>query len=311
MSLTIQQNTPTVVDLVSEAKSTGWSLLPNGTAHHETCNAGYIIVKDDLLVVVTGNVYTVSYQIKDYVSGTLRLSIGNALAPIRNANGNYTDTLTATGVNPKIRIFSDGNLTLALFDIKTDTASTITKQRNTINFSEQNNKWSSYSSFTSDFGFSLFKDMFTFKNGRLYKHDPAIGTRNNIYGVQYDTVVRIPFSGAEGQVKTFLSLSYESNQLMVTTDDGITTSLGQVSELIDSDFLKDTLQSGMTVIDIYDVEGVYSSSFLRDTSNGGDINNGDVLKGTYVVVELIQVNDELLSLKNVIVHSESSKIGAR
>lgn len=311
MSLIIQQNTPTIVDLANEARSTGWSLLPNGTAHHETCNAGFITIKNTLLTVVQNNVYTVSYQITDYVSGQLVLHVGNSVSVARTANGNYVDTLTATGTNPQIRLFSNGNLNLALLDVKTDTASTVTKQRNTVNYDEIYNKWPSFSSFTSDFGFSLFKDLFTFKNGRLYKHDPLLPTRNNIYGVQYDTVVKVPFTEGQGQSKTFLSLSYEANQLMVTTDDGITTSLGNVSELIASDFLKATLDDGVTVIDVYDVEGIYSSSFLRDTSNGGDIINGDVLKGTYIVVELIQDDNKKLSLKNIAVHSEPSRIGSR
>lgn len=311
MSLTILQNTPTVVDLVSEARSTGWTLLPNGTAHHESCNAGYIYVKDTLITPIQGNSYTVSYQITDYVSGNLILYVGNAFAAVRTANGNYTDTLTATGANPEIRIYSNGNLTLSLLDIRTDTASTLTKQRNTISFDEVSNKWTSYSSFTSDFGFSLFKDVFTFKAGRLYKHDQTLPNRNIVYGVQYQTSVKFVANANPGQPKTFLSLSYEANQLMVTTDDGITTSLGQVSELIDVDFLKDTLTYGMVTVDIYDVEGVYSASFLRDTSNGGDINNGDVLKGTHIIVELIQENNQLLRLKNVVVHSEPSKIGSR
>ncbi len=109
-------------------------------------------------------------------------------------------------------------------------------------------------------------------------------------------------------------MSYEANQLLVTTDNGISTVLGdeqQISELIDLDFLKDTLDDGVTTVEIYDVEGIFSASFLRDAAGGGDINNGDVLKGTYIVVELTQQNDELLKLKNIIIHSEPSKIGAR
>lgn len=311
MSLIIQQNTPTIVDLVREARSTGWSLLPDVTARHESCNSGYMTVVDSLITPLTGGEYTISYQISNYTSGTLIVYIGNSSSPVRSANGNYTDTLIATGVNPKIRIYSDGNLDLTLLDVKADTSLTITKQRNTINWDEDTNKWPSYSSHTSDFGFSLFKDLFTFKNGRLYRHDPLLPTRNNIYGVQYKTIVRLPFTGGQGQSKTYLSLSYEANQLMVTTDNGIETSLGNVSELIDQDFLKATLDDGVTLIDIYDVEGVYSSSFLRDTSNGGDIINGDVLKGTYIIVELIQSNDEKLILRNIAVHSEPSKIGSR
>lgn len=310
MSIVILENTPTIIDLANEARTTGWT-LDNGIAKHEACNAGYIEVLPSVIVPETGEDYSISYQVSNYSSGTLRLSIGNTLGVVRTANGNYTETLVATGANPKIRIYADGNVWVNLIDVRHDFESTEIKQRNTISFNEDTNKWTSYYSFTSDFGFSLFKDMYTFKAGRLYKHDQDVENRNNIYGVQYKTVVKFVANSNPGQPKTYLSLSYEANQLMVTTDNGITTSLGQISELISQDFLKDTLDDGISQIDVYSVEGVYSSSFLRDVSNSGDINNGDVLKGSYIIVELIQQNDELLILKNVRVHSEASKIGSR
>lgn len=308
MSLIIQQNTPTIVDLANEARSIGWSLLPNGTAHHETCNSGFISIKNTLLTVVQNNVYTVSYQITDYVSGQLVLHVGNSVSVARTANGNYVDTLTATGTDPEIRIFSNGNLNLALLDVKTDTASTVTKQRNTFSFDENTNKWPSYSSATSDFGFSLFKDLFTFKNGRLYKHDSSLPQRNTIYGVEYDTVVNIPFGVIDGQPKTFESVSFEANQLLITTDDGIRTSLGQISELKEANFLVEALDDGINQINIYDKEGIYSASFVREKP---DVVNGTTLKGTFITVELITVGNGILSLKNVMVNSVVSKIGSR
>lgn len=310
MSFTILQNTPTIIDLANEARTTGWTIV-GGHAEHESCNAGSIEVLPTVYTPITGQAYTISYQISNLTSGSVRLRVGSTNGILRTANGSYTETLTATGVNPRITFYSNGNLWLESFTVKSDQTSDAIKQRNTISFAEAYNKWPSFYSFTSDFGFSFFKDLFTFKDGRLYKHDQSVLNRNNIYGIQYKSVIKFVANGNIGQPKTYLSLSYEGNQLMVTTDNGITTSLGQISELIDIDFLKTTLEDGLTQIDVYDVEGIFSASFWRDTANGGDIINGDVLKGTFIMIELIQQNNDLLTLKNITVQSSPSKIGSR
>lgn len=310
MSFTILQDTPTIIPLAEYAKTTGWTLEDN-VAKHEACNDGSINVKGSTITPVSGESYTVAYEISNLTSGSIRLSIGSTQGVVRTTNGQYIETLVAGGVNPLISFFATGAMWLRTIDIKSAVPNVATKKRNTIVFSEQTAKWTTFFSFTSDYGLSLFKDLFTFKAGKLYRHDPSIPGRNNIYGVQYKTMFKFVANGGEGIPKSFMGLSYEGNQLMVTTPNGIETSLGQISELIEEDFLKATLDDGNIQIDVYSVEGIYSSSFLRDMSNGGDIINGDVLKGSYIVVELIQVNNETLRLSNIKIHSESSPIGSR
>jgi hypothetical protein len=98
---------------------------------------------------------------------------------------------------------------------------------------------------------------------------------------------------------------------MVTTEDGIETSLGQISDLIASDFTKSTLVNGATTVTINSVEGVFSASFLRDKNSVGEILNGDVLKGNYLLLELQTTASTKLRLFSVAVHSEKSFIGVR
>lgn len=308
MSLIIQQNTPTIVDLANEARSTGWS-INSGVAHHETCNDGIISLRPDFYSILEGLSYTISYTILNYVSGTVQLHIGDTLGAVRTSNGEYVETLTATGDDPLVYFFSNGNLDLVTFNIRDNTSDISIKQRNTIAYDENNNKWGSYFSYTSELGFSMFTDLFTVKEGRIYKHDPDKLPRNNIYGIQYQTVINLPFNVNQGQPKTFESLSYESNMLLITTTDGIKTSLGQVSELIDDDFIQQTLVDGATNLVIYDREGIYSASFKRDKRE--DINFGSVLKGTFITVELITTATGQLKLKNVVSNSVPSKIGTR
>ncbi|WP_298845498.1 hypothetical protein [uncultured Clostridium sp.] len=308
MSFNTLQNTPIILDLAQQARSNGWSIV-SGVAIHESCNAGYIELRPNVLAVETGKSYTVSYQVANRTSGMIKLSIGNTLGNVETTNGNKTETLVATGLNPKIRFYSDGNLNLKTFDVRTNTEATTTNQTNTIVFSEITNKYTTFLSFTSDYGFSLFKDLFTFKSGRLYKHNQDSSTRDMVYGVQYDSIFKFIANANVGQVKTFESLSYESNNLLITTTDGIVTSLGQISELIADDFLRETLIDGATEIRIYDIEGIFATSFMRDKND--DIVNGNPLKGTYITVELITTNNKILKLRNVMVNSVPSPIGVR
>lgn len=310
MSFTILQDTPTTIPLAEYAKGTGWT-IEDGVAKHEACNDGSIAVKGSIVSPVSNQSYTVAYEVSNLTSGSIRLRIGSTQGVLRTANGQYVETLVAGGINPKVSFFATGAMWLRTIDIKSAVLNEATKKRNTIVFSENTGKWTTFLSFTSDYGLSLFKDLFTFKAGKMYRHDPTLPTRNNIYGIQYKTIFNFVGNAGIGQPKTFLALSYEANELMVTTAEGITTSINQISELIDIDFLKANLNDGITQIDVFSVEGVYSSSFLRDMSNEGDLINGDVLKGSWITIELIQANNNLLKLKNVTIHSEPSKIGSR
>ena len=307
MSFTVLQDTPTVIDLVSHAKSRGWT-IGTGYADHEACNFGDLQVVDSLVTVETGKPYTISYKISNYASGNIVLRVGTASGITRTANGNYTETITATGSNPKVVFYSTGALRVEVIDVVPATIDVSSQKRNTIVFSEKSGKWATFLSFTSDYGISLFKDLFTFKKGKMYRHDPNITPRNNIYGVQYNTIINVPFNAGKGQPKTYESLTYESNMLMVSTSDGIKTSLGQVSDLVAGDFLKETLDDGIVQVNIYSEEGIFVASFAPSDNNRVD---GSSLKGTYITVELVTTETGILNLKNVMVNSVPSYIGGR
>lgn len=303
MAYTTLQNTPVIIDLIQQGNSRGWS-IEGFDAIHETCNAGFI----ELLSypVKAGLSYEYSYQIKSINTGMVRPQLGGIVGTARTVVGFYTETATAT-TNDILKFYSDANARISLVNIRLTTVTFDLKSTNTIAWSEENNKWSDYRSYNPDCGYSLFANLFTYKNGTLYAHQ-ASNTPNNFYGVQYKSIINFVANADNNIPKTFLSISYESNRLMITTEDGITTSLGKVSELIDEDFLKDILDDGVTQVKIYDVEGIYSAGFMKAKP---DIINGDVLKGTTATIELIQADDGFMRLENVWIHSEPSKIGSR
>jgi hypothetical protein len=98
---------------------------------------------------------------------------------------------------------------------------------------------------------------------------------------------------------------------MITDTSGVTTSLGQLSELRDIDFLQHTLTDGITTINVYSKDGIYLARFLRDTTSSGGLNFGNLLKGNYMIVDLYAPDPDNLKLLSVSVKSVPSIINVR
>jgi hypothetical protein len=303
---TTLQNTPITIGLDGAVKTRGWTLNGN-TATHVSYNAGYL---DYNTVLQVNKPYSITIQVVSLSSGIIRVDLGNVSSANITAAGFYQITLTSTS-GGGLHIYSDANCVIQIFTIKLIDPITTLKQRNTVLFDERNDggRWTTFLTYNPDIGVSLFSNTYSFKNGDMYVHVNQNPTRNNFYGNSYQSILKFPSNINKGVTKTFNSLAYEGNQLLVTTTSGVTTSLGQISELIDLDFLKDILIDSASQINIYDVEGVYSSSFLRDKNV--DLINGDDLKGVYIIVELTTNSTNALILKNVQVNSSNSKIGVR
>lgn len=303
----ILQNTPATTDLTVYGLTTGWSFSGN-VATHEDGNDGSIFL--DAFDLVAGRTYEISFNIVSISGGYLRAYAGDTASPTQHTTAGFkTETLLASGTSPEFRFFSNANVVVEVFNIRDTAQSSALKQTNSIAFSEKSNKWTDYRTFNPDIAFSMFTKLFSFKQGVQYVHDPQSGNRNSFYGNQYKTIVKIPFNGQPTQTQTFQSVALQNNQLMITTTDGITTSLGQVSELYEWNFEKARLIQGATEVVIYEHEGVYSASFLRNKTE--DIVNGSVLKGNYLVVEMQTVNTGILKLFTASVHSSPSRIGSR
>jgi hypothetical protein len=312
MSFTTLENTPIDIDLVAQSVTTGWSFT-GGVAVHEACNAGSIYLNG--FSIVAGKTYSITYEITSITGsvGTLytQVFMGTTAGTQRTAAGFYSETLLCAGSTPRLRFYSTADCVVSIFDIQEVLSDTSEKQKNTIAYSEQYNKWTSYYTYNPDCGFGLFINLYTFKNGNMYLHESNSSSRNEFYGVQYQTIVNMPFNQNVAFVSTFESMSVQSNMLMITTSEGVETSLGQISDLIAEDFTKSTMTNGATTVTINQVEGIYSASFMRDINSVGGIVDGDVLKGNWLLVELKTTAATKLKLFSVGVHSEKSAIGVR
>lgn len=312
MSFTTLENTPIDINLVTQSVTTGWSFNDN-VATHEACNAGSIYLNG--YTIEAGQTYEVSYEITSITgsAGVLytQVFMGSTAGTQRTTTGFFTETILCAGANPRLRFYSTADCTVEIFNIRNTATVTTPKQKNNIVYNEMFNKWSDFRTYNPDCGFGLFINLYTFKKGNLYLHENNSSSRNNFYGTQYESIIKLPFNQNVSFVSTFESMSIQGNMLMITTSEGVETSLGQVSDLIAQDFTKSTLSDGVTTVTINELEGVYSAPFMRDINSVGGIVNGDVLKGNWLLVEIKTTESTKLRLFSVAVHSEKSPIGVR
>src|SRR5690625_3537600 len=253
---------------------------------HEGCNNSYIKLLD--FSVKENNTYKVSFNVYEN-SGSITLEVGDKEEVVYGTG--YKELTILTEESGDVKIHAVGKVTIGKVDIQTivetgeDTFES--KYERNVVYNEDENTWVSFRSIRPESGVSLFTELITSKDGQLYIHNNR-DSRNTFYGNKYDTYIKFPISSAG--VKTYQSIAIHSNKVMATTEDGITTQLGHVSDLVTEDFTNR--------------EGISYANFLRDKLT--DIISGDRLKGRYVVVELEDKCDKKLHLFKVVVKSAVS-----
>jgi hypothetical protein len=307
MSIEAIQGIPKTISLSEIGISTGWT-SSGDLATHESCNAGYIEAND--ITLISGVEYTIYYDIISISGGYLNVSIGTSVSSNETTPGLKSVILTAAG-DLKLRVYSNANCVIQLMTVTNDEVNTDAKQRNTLSFSQDLGKWTSFYTFIPDSGCSLFTNLYTYKNGVTYLHNPLDPNKGYIYGTQYYPYIKAVFNEAPSVQKMFQSINMNSGTLMVTDTGGVTTSIGQISNLNDASFLQHTLNDGVTSINIYSKDGIYLARFLRDTSSSGGLAFGNLLKGNYITVDLYAQDPDNLKLMFVSVKSVPSIINVR
>lgn len=303
MSYTAIENNSITVHLPDAANQTGWSLPGDGTAVHTTCNAGYISLLN--FPVKAGHAYTITYTILAISSGYVQAFAGGTGGSQYTTPNVIVETITAAS-DGTIQLFSNANCTIQLFNIKDLSLA----DGVTIVYSAINKKWSDVRTMYPDFGFSLYEFCILAYQGAIYAQQNGSQSRNNFFGQQYQSSIKIADAKASMELKSYNSIALQSNQLLVTTANGITTSLGQVSSLIDQDFLKSVLSDGVSNINVYSQVGIFSASFLRNQNI--DIINGDQLAGNYIIIELITINGNTpLQLFSIAVNATQKRTGVK
>lgn len=303
MSYSAVKNNPIIVNLLTAANDTGWSLPGDGTAVHVTCNSGY----NNLLnyPVKAGRRYTFTFTILSINTGYIAAFVGGAEGIHYTTPAIIVETLTATA-DGIIRLFSNANCAVQQFNVKDVTVDDPV----TIVYSAINKKWSDTRQLYPDSGFSLYEFTILAKDGAIYSQQNGSDSRNNFFGTQYQSSIKFVEAKDPEIINDYESLNYQSNMLLVTTINGVQSSLGQLSTLIPSDFIKANLVDGSLNVIMYQKDNVYSASFLPDSTD--DAVNGPQMRGSYLIVELItQDGSTPLKLFSVGVKTARIPIGSR
>lgn len=303
MSYSAIQDNPIVVNLLTACNDTGWE-IDGTTATHVTCNSGLVTLLN--YPVFAGNSYKVSYIVKSISSGNVQLRAGGVNGIARTSANVYVETIVPVS-DGVVQFYSNANCELTGFNVM----STTDQIGSTIVFSVADNKWSDFRQQYPDFGWSIYTKTIMGYNGQLYAaQNGGGGNTNNFFGVQYQSRIKFVAAKNPGVIKDYQALSYQANMLLVTTINGILSSNGQVTTLIDTDFIKQVLTgSGLEIIN-YQVDNVYSASLLGDQNE--DIVNGTGMRGNYLVVELVTADGSTpLQLFTVGIRTRYVPIGIR
>ena len=297
------ENNNIIVNLPIAANDTGWSILPGGIAQHVSCNTGNITLLN--FPIVAGHTYEITYTILTISGGFVRSMAGGVSGSSNTTPDIIIDTIITENTDP-IQLRSDANCTVELLNVKDITLDDAI----TAIYSALNKNWSDNRTLYPDFGLSIYERTILSKDGDIYYQQNGSDDRNNFFGTAYQSSIKFVDAKNADSISGFESLNYQANMLLITTQDGITTSLGQVSTLIDTDFIKEKLQSAGLEVISYQKDNVYSASFLPDSNE--DAVNGSPLRGNYCIVELITVDGSTpLKLLSVEVKTSHIPIGAR
>lgn len=260
---TVIQNSSTTFDIRPYLVSRGWSIVSPSIMQHTSENSGEILVNS--YPIQEGREYEYSFEIANRTSGGVVVSLGGVSSTPKVTNGYHQGTVTALN-SDKIEIWSDGDLQVKNFNVleKVTEDEDFDGKTDTVTWSEQRSGWVTFKDFIPDCGFSMYTNMFTLKDGNLWVHKVDGTTTNEFYGTQYTSKVKFPVASVG--VKTYHSIAVHSDKVLGTTPDGITTQIGQVSDLITYDFTSK--------------EGIHYANLLRDKLLN------EKLKGRYIVIEL-------------------------
>lgn len=298
------ENNPIIIQLLTEANTTGWTNNSDGTATHVSCNSGYETLLN--YPAVQGHTYQLFYTINSVSGGFVQAFAGGAGGQQVTTPEIVMDTITA-GADGTIQLFSNANANVQLFNV---VDITVDDDPVCIVYAAKNRKWSDTRTQYPSMGLSLYERSLIVIGGNVYVQQVGSASRNNFQGVQFQSSIKFVDATNPGRVHDYEALNYQANMLLVTTINGVQTSLGQITTLLDTDFIKQKLVSNGQTVTLYQKDNVYSASFLADANEDGV--NGTTMRGNFIICELITVDGSTpLNLFSVAVRASKVSLGAR
>lgn len=161
----------------------------------------------------------------------------------------------------------------------------------TLTYSESAKGWPSFYSFLPEMMIGMNNYFYSFKNGRLYRHNTN-NTRNNFYGTQYVSTITGVINDEPSSVKTFKTINLESNQPFNCT---LTSDLG--SGFIDNTWF--SLKEGDYYAHIRrnDDDGVLEMRSLQGIGSSTSVDSSDasavVITFGFRLDSMISVGDKM------------------
>jgi hypothetical protein len=165
----------------------------------------------------------------------------------------------------------------------------------TLAYSEGRKRWTHEYEFLPDFMSRSMIELFSFKDGEIYKHPLQSDSRNNFYGVQYDMRLTFVSNELPSEVKFYKGIITESS-----------TAFSMTSAVNDRD-----QSTSLLTTDFELREGVYYAAMLRDENTpnvSNPILNGDEMRGHSLDVTLSDDSATAQTLFSVGVRFEPSML---
>jgi hypothetical protein len=273
-------------DIRPYLQTRGWSIINGGMVHITGVSGDFEITS---YTIVTGAEYDMSMDIVSISGGEVSVTVGGVMVIDSTNTSGYHQVNFVAEDSSNIKIWSNANTEIRNLTIQrklTEDYEEQSERENTVTWSELRKGWVTFKDLLPESGFSMYTNLFTLKDGNLWIHSEN-AVPNLLYGRQKYSTVKFPLSSVG--VKTYHSIALHSNKILGTTEDGITTELGNVSDLITYDF--ETSEGG-----------IHYANKLRDQLLN------ERLKGRYIVVELSdeETKTQKLQLFKVVVKSEIS-----
>jgi hypothetical protein len=183
----------------------------------------------------------------------------------------------------------------------------------TIGFHEPSETWYSFYSFLPEMYCGIPGDyLLSFNAGKLYVHSNA--TRNNFYGVQYDSNVWIVGNIYPDDTKKYNSLAINSNDIWApTANDGIIVDADAIAYQDPQNYTtsRGGMQSSLKEASFRYYNGEFRAEFLRDGTTSSstfyapDLINGRPLSGKTILIKLVNNNTSAVYLRGVRINAQS------
>lgn len=128
------------------------------------------------------------------------------------------------------------NILLGSYDKKKDEYNvTLPTIGTTVTFNENVKGWPSFKSFVPEHSVGCSGDYYTFKSGKIYKHNVETADRNNFYNQPYGSTVDVLLNDAPSNIKTYNTIDYEGTKGWVVDSIKTDQSEGNINEFVEKE----------------------------------------------------------------------------